>query len=743
MRRTSLALCLCLAACRSQAGSGSGQRTFRSDWSPGIERPWIGPDYCACRLQDWRLRDGRVECLAAGTGAPARTLHLLTAALSERRSSVSLAVRTGPLEPGPAGAAGLAGFLIGAGGAGIDHRITALVHGRPGPDGGLVCAVDGTGRVGFHDFEQAPDEGALAEIEATSRHDEARRVQSAGPFELALEIAPAGKRYDLTLIARAPSGRELDRATLAGVEARLVDGGLALVSHPGPEENARGHWFDDWTIAGQKLALHPDRAFGPILGVQYTLARGTLRLTAQLPPLGPADARSAELFVQGRGGRWKPVARAEVEEGAWIAPFRVEAFEAWSSIPYRVVYALETGQERAAEHLYEGVVRAEPVDGTLLLAALGDVEDFSGESGWNAAGVWFPHAELAGSVASHDPDLVVFAAAGEHEPQGTDPLALFDQWQRWYWAFRDLVRERPSITLPTGSAPPLLDRVRTSHLPKPATPGAFCADLEWGGVSFAVLADEPFRALDPAGPAAGGSAHEAGAARPSRLADGQLDFLRAWGSDWAGGTWMKVVLSSQPWADRADADAPSGDVALRELRRAFALHVCADRRPASLARYGIDAQDDAGYAFCVPPGAGRHVEPGYGLLHFDGARRSITAECWPRSVDPRVRNARPYDGWPITIAQLANYEREPVAYLPALQVRGMHEPVVQVVEEASGEVVYTLRIQRPSEATPFRPSVFALGRYTLRVGEPGTARWRSIPHVEARVEDPGELQVDL
>jgi alkaline phosphatase D len=161
MHRTLLTACLALGsclvggACRSGANSGSGAHAFRSDWSPGIERPWIGPDYFAGRLQDWRLRDGRVECRVHGVDEPVRTLHLLTATLTERRAHATITVRTGPLEPATHDTADLAGFLIGAGGAGIDHRITAQVHGRPGPDGGLVCAVDGTGRVGFFDFEHA------------------------------------------------------------------------------------------------------------------------------------------------------------------------------------------------------------------------------------------------------------------------------------------------------------------------------------------------------------------------------------------------------------------------------------------------------------------------------------------------------------------------------------------------------------------------------------------------------------
>ena len=36
---------------------------FHAGFSSGIERCWIGPDYWANRLQDWRLVDGRLECV--------------------------------------------------------------------------------------------------------------------------------------------------------------------------------------------------------------------------------------------------------------------------------------------------------------------------------------------------------------------------------------------------------------------------------------------------------------------------------------------------------------------------------------------------------------------------------------------------------------------------------------------------------------------------------------------------------
>jgi alkaline phosphatase D len=54
-----------------------------------------------------------------------------------------------------------------------------------------------------------------------------------------------------------------------------------------------------------------------------------------------------------------------------------------------------------------------------------------------------------------------------------------------------------------------------------------------------------------------------------------------------------------------------------------------------------------------------------------------------------------------------------VAYLPTLHIKGMNNPVIQIVDETSKEVVYTLRIN----GTTYRPKVFKMGDYTITVGE--------------------------
>lgn len=63
-------------------GQATTSDAFRSDWHSDLNRRWVGPQYWANRLQDWRVNDGRLECVNARL--PMRTVHLLTRRISQR-----------------------------------------------------------------------------------------------------------------------------------------------------------------------------------------------------------------------------------------------------------------------------------------------------------------------------------------------------------------------------------------------------------------------------------------------------------------------------------------------------------------------------------------------------------------------------------------------------------------------------------------------------------------------------------
>ena len=73
-----------------------------------------------------------------------------------------------------------------------------------------------------------------------------------------------------------------------------------------------------------------------------------------------------------------------------------------------------------------------------------------------------------------------------------------------------------------------------------------------------------------------------------------------------------------------------------------------------------------------------------------------------------------YPGWPITINQQENYLSNAAFTLPTVKVDGLSNAVIQVVDEAKNEIVYTLRIN----GTVFTPKVNKSGMYSISILEP-------------------------
>ncbi|MCX7915584.1 MAG: hypothetical protein N3A53_04695, partial [Verrucomicrobiae bacterium] len=62
-----------------------------------------------------------------------------------------------------------------------------------------------------------------------------------------------------------------------------------------------------------------------------------------------------------------------------------------------------------------------------------------------------------------------------------------------------------------------------------------------------------------------------------------------------------------------------------------------------------------------------------------------------------------------------------VGYLPELVVAGAEDPVVQVVNEKDGDILYTRRIS----GMRFRPPVYEAGTYTVKIGRDKPDLWKS------------------
>ena len=218
--------------------------------------------------------------------------------------------------------------------------------------------------------------------------------------------------------------------------------------------------------------------------------------------------------------------------------------------------------------------------------------------------------------------------------------------------------------------------------------------------------------------------------------------------------------------------------AISALRKAYAFHFAGDQHLGTVFHHGVDEWRDSIHSFCVPsianlylrwwkplePGKNRGpgVDPilgdhldgfnnkvtaiavanpspqkggdrlttraaGFGITRINKKTRDVTFICWPRNIDVTSKDAKPYPGWPYTFNQLDNYGRKAVAYLPSLQINKSNQ-VVQVINEKTSEIIYTLRIK----GTEFRPKVFANGTYTINVGE-GDAR-KSLKGIKSQKE---------
>jgi hypothetical protein len=537
----------------------------------------------------------------------------------------------------------------------------------------------------------------------------------------------------------------------------------------------------------------------------YTQDHGVLKLSAQLYPLKPGEPREARLEF-GRDGKWTVAARSPVIYPGWSAHFRVENWDAARDVPYRVRHG-----EKA---MFEGLVRRDPVDKEVVVIA---------NMSCNSSRTVGSRPEIVDNLREQDPDLLFFA--GDQTYRHTEHTA---GWIEFGLQFRDLMRDRPTITIPDDHDvghpnlwgeggkrserkdgadggyiyPPayvnMVERQQTWHLPDPIDPAPveqaisiYFTRLRLGGIDFAILEDRKFKSA-PLGKIPKMGPRPDHINNPSYgpqtidlpglelLGKRQLRFLDEWGQDWTGAQ-MKVVLSQTALCGAvhmhgtrdnrllADLDCngwpqTGRDRALEAVRRAHAVHLCGDQHLAVALKHGIQDWGDGPYAFTSPalvntiygrwwhpldekPGPNavaasplpwtgdykdglgnkftmlayanpamirdeRQRGDGYGVVRFNKAAQQVTFECWPRFSNVEDGDKGQFPGWPITINMADNDGREPAAWLPELRFEGVENPVVQIVEDKTGDVLYTIRVR----GSVFQPAVFAPGAYTVKAG---------------------------
>lgn len=690
-----LMLVVLLSACRS---SQPPPIAYAEIW-PTQSRRYIGPDYWANDLGDWRVENGQLLCVSA---APERSLHLLTQSVADDSGDLYLSTQVQLLQPQLR--AGYFGFQVGTRAAVDDYRATATIG------QGIICGLTAQGELFIGDTAQAD---AISPLDM--------RIA----WELRLRAQPQdGQRYRLSLTAHElNTGRRLEEISRDSLALDDLQGGLALVSSfqetKAPQQAVLR--FDHWQVGGTLLRAHPERAYGPILFTRHSLDQQTLTLAAYLAPVNSQVSRLIRLEID-RGQGFQLEKESTLDPMSRVARFQLSRWQPEGPTPYRLSCQLNTDTGLTRYALVDTLLPPPAPAAQQRLAALG-LPQTPG----------YPYPRLMALLTDQSPHWHLGVAP---EPPADLPNSLTDadhpallrhlqQWQELGWMMAPLWQKRPSLlTLPFSSTPPPISRTlqgAVHPLDAQGHPQPFAA-WTYGGLSLALLDDAALPGT-PANP----------------LGESQQAFFTAWTRDWPARVSLKLAFSARNWQtsslpESASRGAEPLDLGwprvIQTLRQGLALHVVAPQGAAGLQPYRLQPSDDANVAF-LSPGLPTTGTPGaaWGLIRIDPQAHTYTLSAFALpdslSVEPE-----PLPDWPLVLHQRDQVGRAPVAWLPPLSVSTEHLPVVQVVQQATQQVVYTRRLSQRQIILP----VYAPGRYRLRIWDPVGGHQQILSGIEAETQ---------
>lgn len=610
--------------------------SFESRWQG--TRIWIGPEYWANPLQNWKMQDGEVLAKAAA----GRTLHLLTHQAPGSEGGFRMEVTVRLASPNAERAlrdSTWAGFSFGIRGA-LPGYQSALVR----PAESITAGIRGDGHVfcGRSTGDALPLDS---------------------PVRLTLIIRSTGSECEAELSAQPLSGGPAAIVTEPLLPSQL-SGNLALAAqtpgNPGPEASGVEWGFRDWKAGGPQLVVSPEQTFGPILWTQYTLSQRILKLAALFPPLGDSDEWNAQLQTKQDGGAWQSIATVPIERLSRTAIFRVADWDDTKNTEYRVAYSWQN-----REHHWGGIIRKDPHGKPQLRIGV-----FSCDHG-----EVFPQHRMVRNVKRQDPDILYFAGDQIYENYGGFGVArdkpaeeaMLDYLRKFWqfgWTWRALLSDRPSIVIPDDhdvfqgniwgqggrKLPPwkqgmgfeqggflmpvdwvnAVQRTQSGHLPDPIDSApcgsgieVYFTELRYGGASFAIVEDRKFKT----GPDSILSAQQKARAQTNPqivdvqgaelLGPRQEAFLRNWAKTSSDANFRlvccqtifcKVTTHIGPKLEPREIDLDTGAWPQSGRRRALSIlrpaqgviMLHGDQHLGSLLRHGINDWEDGPLAFMVP-----------------------------------------------------------------------------------------------------------------------------------------------
>tara|TARA_R110002050_G_scaffold115670_1_gene231878 strand:+ start:587 stop:3073 length:2487 start_codon:yes stop_codon:yes gene_type:complete len=606
---------------------------FSANFDNTHDRVWVGKDFWSIPLEDWKVENGRLQCVGTVPHSRVNLLtHTLSAGSGEFEASVKISLTNEGTVPGSAG------FLVGLYDE-EDADVRALCYFGEGVHAGISLQ-------GFAFLND-------------------KRAELPEDFDFsAVSITVSGNDSRLKMKVTDTNGKRPEELSLA-VEG--IQGLVAVANNidlGGNEKPGNSRFsFDDLMLSGSKVAEQADNAFGPVLWTMQTLSKGTVKMMAMLPPVGENDNHEASLQLQ-ENGTWKTVATEQIKPVSHTAVFKLENWDASKDVAYRVEY-IEKGKDGTeTPEYYAGTIRRDPVDRPLRFGGL-TCQFTSG----------YPYTPLVENLTKLEPDMLYFSGDQIYEPNGGYPmkrepvdvsiLSYLGKYYMFGWAFGDLMRNTPTICVPDdhdvfhgnlwgeGGVPKpggagssdtrgfmqsvemvnVVNRTQCGQLPDPYDPtpieqgmSVWYTDLTYGRVSFAIITDRIFKTGPEAVSDWEGRHDHMQEPREDlsfldkpgveMIGERQTKFLNDWVMDWEGAD-MKVLLSQTVFANVAThhgsrenylyGDLDSGgwpksgrDEVIRLMRKAAAFHINGDQHLSTLVQYGLDDYRDAGWSFNTP-----------------------------------------------------------------------------------------------------------------------------------------------
>jgi len=608
------------------------------DFDHTSDRVWIGEDFWGVPLEDWSVRNSRIEF--SGTGQQ-NTCSYLTGLINSEKGDFSISFDMGLIDKG--NNPGSSGVIIGSAAPEEESVKAAVYFGR-----GLNLGITTDGYIfAGQARKKLPDnfsyESFRIKIDGSANEE---------GFKVSLYLA------------------DTDDNTVGEVSVlpeQPVKGIVQMVNNfrnADSKNNGPSFWFDNIKIEGKGSGFRPENRFGPVLWTMHTLSRNILKLTAQLPPVGEDDNRNVALYLL-NNGKWEKAGEEDITADSRTATFRIGNWNPMEDKEYKVVYEYTDLSGKETIHEYTGTIRQEPVDRPVRMGAM-TCQYHTG----------FPYSPVVSNLNKKNPDILYFSGDQIYEQNGGYPIkrepedqAILNYLGKWYmfgWAFGEQMRNIPTICTPDdhdvfqgniwgGEGIPkpsglsntddymgftqtvkfvnVVNRTQCAHLPDPYDPtpieqgmSVWYTSLNYGRVSFAIVSDRIFKS----GPNLvstweGRKDHLKEPLKDPSVIDKpglqllgprQEKFLEEWIMDWKDVD-MKVLLSQTLLANTAThhgtydgyllGDLDSGgwpkkarDRALGIIRKGFVFHICGDQHVPSIIKYGIDNFRDAGWAYCTP-----------------------------------------------------------------------------------------------------------------------------------------------